>query len=424
MSKDMKIAKAEVFVHSPGRNFVTLRITTEGGLVGHGDATVNGRELAVASYLRDHLAPMLIGRDANNIEDTWQYFYRGSYWRRGPITMTAIAAIDVALWDIKAKAANMPLYQLLGGKSREGCLAYGHASGREIPEILDSVREHMEKGYRAIRVQSAIPGLNSVYGVAASANAAAGSGKGKGASSARYDYEPARRSSVPVEEEWDTRAYLNYIPSVFEAVRAEFGPELPLLHDAHHRLTPIQAARLGKSLEPYDLFWIEDVTPAENTDAFRLIRQHTTTPLAVGEIFNTIWDYKDLFEEQLIDYVRSPVSHGGGITPLKKIFDYAAVYQIKSGVHGPTDVSPIGHAASLHLGMAIHNYGISEYMQHSPDTNDVFQPEYTFSDGLIRPSDSPGLGVTYDDKLASQFDYEPAYLPVNRLKIDGTMHDW
>ncbi len=338
--------------------------------------------------------------------------------------MTAIAAIDMALWDIKAKAANMPLYQLLGGKSREGCLAYGHASGREISEILDSVREHMEKGYRAIRVQSAIPGLNSVYGVAASANAAAGAGSGKGASSARYDYEPARRSAVPVEEEWDTRAYLNYIPKVFEAVRNEFGPELPLLHDAHHRLTPIQAARLGKSLEPYDLFWIEDVTPAENTDAFRLIRQHTTTPLAVGEIFNTIFDYKDLFEEQLIDYVRSPVSHGGGITPLKKIFDYAAVYQIKSGVHGPTDVSPIGHAASLHLGMAIHNYGISEYMQHSPDTNDVFQPEYTFTDGLIRPGTSPGLGVTYDDKLASQFEYEAAYLPVNRLKIDGTMHDW
>jgi len=221
-----------------------------------------------------------------------------------------------------------------------------------------------------------------------------------------------------------TRAYLNHMPKVFEAVRNEFGPDLPLLHDGHHRLTPIQAARLGKSLEPYDLFWLEDLTPAENTDAFRLIRQHTTTPLAVGEIFNTIYDYKDLFEEQLIDYVRSPVSHGGGITPLKKIFDYAAVYQIKSGVHGPTDVSPIGHAASLHLGMAIHNYGISEYMQHSPETNDVFKPEYTFSDGLIRPSQSPGLGVTYDDKLASQYEYEPAYLPVNRLKVDGTMHDW
>ncbi|MEN9965181.1 MAG: hypothetical protein RJA60_178, partial [Actinomycetota bacterium] len=241
---------------------MTLRITTDDGLVGLGDATVNGRELAVAAYLRDHLAPMLIGRDAHNIEDTWQYFYRGSYWRRGPITMTAIAAIDMALWDIKAKAANMPLYQLLGGASREGCLAYGHASGREFNEIFDSIREHQEKGYKAIRVQTGVPGLNSVYGVAASANASAGAGSGKGASSARYDYEPARRSTVPVEEEWDTRAYLNYIPSVFEAVRNEFGPDLPLLHDGHHRLTPIQAARLGKSLEPYDLFWLEDLTPA------------------------------------------------------------------------------------------------------------------------------------------------------------------
>jgi len=424
MGKLTRIENAEVFVHSPGRNFVTIQITTADGITGLGDATVNGRELSVASYLRDHLVPLLIGRDADNIEDSWQYLYRGSYWRRGPITMTAIAAIDMALWDIKAKRAGMPLFQLLGGKSREGCLAYGHASGREIREILDSVQEHVEMGYKAIRVQAAIPGLSSVYGVAASDNSVQGSSLGRGASSSRYDYEPARRSAAPVEEEWDTRSYLNYIPRVFEAVRNEFGPDLPLLHDAHHRLTPIQAARLGKSLEPYDLFWLEDPTPAENTDAFRLIRQHTTTPLAVGEIFNTIWDYKNLFEEQLIDYVRSPVSHGGGITPLKKIFDYASVYQIKSGVHGPTDVSPVGHAASLHLGMAIHNYGISEFMQHSNETNDVFKPEYTFEDGLIVPSDSPGLGVSYDIGLASEFEYEPAYLPVSRLKVDGTMHDW
>lgn len=420
----MKIIKAEVLVHSPGRNFVTLRITTDDGITGLGDATLNGRELSVASYLRDHLAPLLIGRDAHKIEDTWQYLYRGAYWRRGPVTMTAIAAVDVALWDIKAKVANMPLYQLLGGASRVGCLAYGHASGRDNQEIFDSIRHHQELGYKAIRVQSSIPGLNSVYGVATAANSATGTGSAKGATSTRYDYEPARRSAFPVEEEWDTRAYLRHIPGVFEAVRNEFGPELPLLHDAHHRLTPIQAAKLGKALEPYDLFWLEDVTPAENTDAFRLIRQHTTTPLAVGEIFNSIYDYKNLFEEQLIDYVRSPVSHGGGITPLKKIFDYAAVYQIKSGVHGPTDVSPVGHAASLHLSMAIHNYGISEYMRHSPETLEVFNPSYTFENGLIRPSSEPGIGVTYDDVIASQYEYESAYLPVNRLKLDGSLHDW
>ncbi|MBI0311716.1 bifunctional D-altronate/D-mannonate dehydratase, partial [Streptomyces javensis] len=164
----MRIESAEVVVTSPGRNFTTLRIVTEDGVTGLGDATLNGRELAVASYLRDHVVPLLLDRDASRIEDTWQYLYRGAYWRRGPVTMAAIAAVDTALWDIKAKAAGMPLYQLLGGASRSGALAYGHASGRDVPELLDSVRAHLEQGYRAIRVQTGVPGLASVYGVASS----------------------------------------------------------------------------------------------------------------------------------------------------------------------------------------------------------------------------------------------------------------
>ena len=412
----MNIAMAEVLVASPGRNFVTLRVTTEDGLTGLGDATLNGRELAVASYLRDHVAPLLTGRDASRIEDTWQYLYRGAYWRRGPVTMAAIAAVDTALWDIKAKAARLPLYQLLGGRSRDGLLVYGHASGGELSELLDSVREHVEKGYRAIRVQSGIPGLGSVYGVASSPNGQAGG-------DSRYDYEPARRAAQPVVETWDTRAYLRHMPGVFEAVRAEFGPELPLLHDAHHRLTPIQAARLGKSLEPYDLFWLEDPTPAENQDALRLIRQHTTTPLAIGEVFNTIWDYKALLEEQLIDYVRSPVTHAGGITGLRRILDLAALYQVRSGMHGPTDVSPVGLSAAIHLGLAIPNFGLQEYMQHAPVTHEVFRTSYAFVDGMLNPSEQPGLGVEYDAEAAAAFPYEPAYLPVNRLH-DGSMHDW
>lgn len=416
----MRITSAEVLVSSPGRNFVTLRITTEDGVTGLGDATLNGRELAVAAYLSEHVVPLLIGRDAQQIEDTWQYLYRGAYWRRGPVTMASIAAVDTALWDIKAKVAGMPLYQLLGGRSREGLLVYGHASGAELPELFDSITEHLEEGYRAVRVQTGIPGLPSVYGVASSKNAAAGAGSG---SDARYDYEPARRSAVPVEESWDTRAYLRHAPTVFEAVRNEFGAELPLLHDAHHRLTPIQAAKLGKSLEPYDLFWLEDVTPAENQAALRRVREHTTTPLAIGEVFNTIWDYRELFEEQLIDYVRSPVTHAGGITGLRRIFDYASVYQIKSGVHGPTDVSPVGLAAAIHLGIAIPNFGIQEYMQHSPTTHEVFRTTYTFEDGMLKPSDAPGIGVDYDEIVAQSFPYEAAYLPVNRL-LDGSMHDW
>ncbi|WP_062313716.1 D-mannonate dehydratase ManD [Demequina rhizosphaerae] len=412
----MRIDKAEVVVTSPDRNFVTLRLTTDEGHVGLGDATLNGRELAVVAYLKEHVVPLLLGRDPAAIEDTWQYLYRGAYWRRGPVTMAAIAAVDMALWDIKGKAAGMPVYQLLGGASRKGLLAYGHASGKTTDELFDSVRSHLEQGYRAIRIQTGVPGLKAIYGIASQ-------GADAGDADVRYDHEPARRGALPMEEDWDTRAYLRHLPGVFEAVRNEFGPELPLLHDGHHRMTPIQAAKLGKELEPYDLFWLEDCTPAENQEALRLVRQHTTTPLAIGEIFNTVWDFKDIIREQLIDYVRGAVTHMGGITPLKKTLDYAAMYQIKSGMHGPTDISPVGMAAAMHLGLAIHNFGIQEYMQHGSRTNEVFQQSFTWADGMLHPGDEPGLGVTLDVDEAGKYPYAQAYLPYNRLH-DGTMHDW
>ncbi|BDZ42332.1 starvation-sensing protein RspA [Paraoerskovia sediminicola] len=412
----MKITAADVIVTSPDRNFVTLRITTDEGLTGLGDATLNGRELAVVAYLREHVVPLLIGSDASRIEDTWQFLYRSAYWRRGPVTMTASAAVDMALWDIKGKAAGMPVYQLLGGASRDGLMAYGHASGKTTDELFDSIREHLDAGYRSIRVQTGVPGLKAIYGIASQA-AAAGGGE------ARYDHEPARRGARPTEEDWDTRAYLKHLPGVFEAVRNEFGPDLPLLHDGHHRMTPIQAAKLGKSLEPYDLFWLEDCTPAENQEALRLVRQHTTTPLAIGEIFNTVWDFKDLIRDQLIDYVRGAVTHMGGITPLRKTLDYAAQYQIKSGMHGPTDVSPVGMAAAMHLGLAIHNFGIQEYMPHGARTNEVFEQSFSWSGGYLHPGEKPGLGVELNADAAGRYPYEQAYLPYNRL-ADGTVHDW
>jgi len=410
----MKIIAADVIVSSPSRNFVTLKISTDEGLTGLGDATLNGRELAVASYLGDHLCQLLIGRDPHRIEDTWQFLYRSSYWRRGPVTMAAIAAVDMALWDIKGKAAGLPVYQLLGGASRTGLRTYGHASGRDLPELFDSVRENLAEGHTSVRIQTAVPGLKAIYGIAAQEQS----------SGERYDYEPAGRGAHPVEEDWDTRAYLNHLPSVFEAVRNEFGPDLPLLHDGHHRMTPIQAAKLGKSLEPYDLFWLEDCTPAENQEALRLVRQHTTTPLAIGEVFNTVWDFLTLIREQLIDYVRAASTHFGGISPLKKVMDYAAQYQIKSGFHGPTDISPVGFAAQCHVGLAIHNYGIQEYMLHSAQTNEVFQQSLSFSGGLIRLDPSaPGLGISLDEDAAARYPYQQAYLPYNRL-ADGTVHDW
>ncbi|MBO3680162.1 D-mannonate dehydratase ManD [Streptomyces sp. NEAU-YJ-81] len=404
----MKIVDAKVVVTSPGRNFVTLKVTTDEGLTGLGDATLNGRELAVVSYLEDHVVPLLIGLDAHRIEDTWQSLYRGAYWRRGPVTMAAIAAVDVALWDIKAKAAGLPLYQLLGGASRDRIRTYGHAEGRDLPELLDSVRARLSQGFPAIRIQTGIPGLKSVYGV----------------HTTDTDDKPVpHQGAKPLVEDWDTEAYLRHMPRVFEAVRAEFGPELALLHDAHHRLTPVQAARLGQELEPYRPFWLEDCTPAENQEALRLVRRHTTVPLAIGEVFNTVHDYQTLITEQLIDYVRSAVTHFGGVTPLRKLFDFAAQYQIKSGIHGPEDISPVGMAAAVHLNLAVHNFGIQEYSGHNALTQEVFRHAYTFTDGHLHPGEAAGIGVELDEDLAAAHPYRQAYLPVNRLQ-DGTVHDW
>ena len=403
----MKITAAKVIVCCPGRNFVTLKIETDAGLTGIGDATLNGRELAVVSYLNDHVIPCLIGRDAGQIEDIWQYLYKGAYWRRGPVTMSAIAAVDTALWDIKAKAAGMPLYQLLGGKSRTGVMVYGHANGRDIAHTLDEVLRYQAMGYRAVRAQSGVPGLDKVYGV------------GRGA----MFYEPAD-ADLPSEHDWSTEKYLRHTPELFEKVRAAAGPDLHLLHDVHHRLTPIEAARLGKDLEPHRLFWLEDATPAENQESFRLIRQHTTTPLAVGEVFNTLWDCKDLIQNQLIDYIRATVVHAGGITHLRRIADFAAMYQVRTGCHGATDLSPVCMGAALHFDLWVPNFGIQEYMRHSEEADAVFPHAYTFEGGFMHPGEVPGHGVTIDEELAAKYPYQRAYLPVNRLQHDGTLWSW
>ena len=403
----MKITQARVIVCCPGRNFVTLKIETDEGLSGVGDATLNGRELAVASYLQDHVLPCLIGRDPQQIEDIWQYLYKGAYWRRGPVTMTAIAAVDTALWDIKAKIAGQPLYQLLGGRSRTGVMAYGHATGRDIAETVDEVLRHREEGYLAIRAQSGIPGLEKVYGVSTQGRL----------------YEPAD-AALPSEHDWDSSKYLRHTPKLFEAVRLAVGEEIHLLHDVHHRLTPLEAGQLGRSLEPYRLFWMEDPTPAENQEAFRLIRQYTTTPIAVGEVFNSIWDCKQLIEEQLIDYIRTTVTHAGGITHLRRIADLAALHQVRTGSHGATDLSPICMGAALHFDTWVPNFGVQEYMPHSERMLSVFPHDWRFEKGMLHCGESAGHGVDIDEKLAAKYPYQRAYLPVNRLQHDASLHSW
>jgi mannonate dehydratase len=402
----VKIVDARVIVCSPDRNFVTLKLTTASGLTGVGDATLNGRELAVASYLEDHVCPTLIGRPASRIEDTWQYLYKGAYWRGGPVGMTAIAAVDMALWDIKGKAAGMPVYELLGGRSRDGVLVYGHANGETLDGALEWVGRYLDDGYRAVRVQCGIPGLASTYGVS---------------SDKRY-YEPAD-VDMPTENVWSSERYLRFIPGVLEAVRERYGFDFHLLHDVHHRLTPIQAAELGKRLEGCSLFWLEDAVPAELQEGFRIIRQHTTTPLAVGEVLTTIWDFRTLITEQLIDYVRTSVQRAGGLSHLRKIAALAEMHHVRTGCHGATDLSPVTMAAALHFDVSVPNFGIQEYMPHTPATYEVFPHTYEFRDGYLHVGDAPGLGVDIDEEVAARYPYRRAYLPLNRLE-DGTMHSW
>jgi mannonate dehydratase len=401
-----KIKSARVVVTCPGRNFVTLKIETEDGVTGLGDATLNGRELSVASYLTDHLIPCLIGRDAHQIEDIWQYLYKGAYWRRGPVTMSAIAAVDTALWDIKGKVAGLPVYQLLGGASRNGVMVYGHANGKTIEDAVEEAQKYKALGYKAIRLQAGVQGLASTYGV----------------SKDKMYYEPAD-ADLPTENVWSTAKYMRGVPALFEAARKALGEDVHLLHDVHHRLTPIEAGRLGRDLEDFRLFWLEDAVAAENQEGFRLIRQHTTTPLAVGEIFNTIWDCKQLIEEQLIDYIRTTVVHAGGITHLRRIASLADLYHVRTGSHGATDLSPVCMAAALHFDLSVPNFGIQEYMLHTEQTNDVFPHAYTFADGMLHPGEAPGLGVALDETLAAKYPYSRAFLPVNRLE-DGSMFNW
>ncbi len=403
---ETKIVSARVIVTGPGRNFVTLKMETRGGLTGLGDATLNGRELAVVSYLEDHVIPCLIGRDAHRIEDMWQYLYKGAYWRRGPVTMSAIAAVDMALWDIKGKLAGLPVYQLLGGASRDAVMIYGHANGETIEETIEQAKKYQGEGYKAIRLQAGVPGLKSTYGV-----------------SRTFGYYEPAAGALPAENLWSSERYMRSVPPLFEAARQALGWDVHLLHDIHHRLTPIEAARVGKDLEPYRPFWLEDATPAENQAAFRLIRQHTTAPLAVGEIFNTIWDCKLLIEEQLIDYIRATVVHAGGITHLRRIAALADLYGVRTGCHGATDLSPVCMAAALHFDISVPNFGIQEYMRHSAETDAVFPHAYTFANGAMHPGDAPGLGVDLDEALAVKHPYRSACLPVNRLQ-DGTMHSW
>ncbi len=359
------------------RLIVVKVITSEPGLYGVGCATFTQRHLAVKVAVDEYLKPLLVGRDPQRIEDIWQTSWVNSYWRNGPVLNNAISGVDIALWDIKGKLAGMPVYQLLGGKCREAAAIYRHADGRDEKELEENVRRYMEEGYHYIRCQ--IGGYGGRTPITR---------KPEGALPGAY---------------FDPVAYAHAIPRMFEYLRSQLGDEIELLHDVHERLEPIHAVRLAKELERFRLFFLEDPLPPEQSEWFRIIRQQCATPIAMGELFNHPLEWIPLVTNRLIDFVRAHISQLGGITPAKKMATMAELHGIRTAWHGPGDVSPVGHAANLHLDVSSQNFGVQEWSGFPDPLPEVFPGCPQVRNGYMYPNDQPGLGIDINEKLAAKY---------------------
>ncbi|MFC4810492.1 enolase C-terminal domain-like protein [Paenibacillus sp. GCM10023250] len=361
-----------------GINLVVVKIeTSEPGLYGLGCATFTQRYLAVATAVEEYLKPFLIGKDVQRIEDIWQTAMVSSYWRNGPVLNNALSGVDMALWDIKGKLAGLPVYQLLGGKCREGAAIYRHADGRDEREVEENVRKFMEQGIRYIRCQM------GGYG--------------------GRDHKLHQPEQPLAGAYFDPKAYMRSVPRLFAHIRDAVGEEVELLHDIHERLAPIDAVRLARELEPYRLFFLEDPLAPEQLDWFETLRAQTATPIAMGELFTHPREWTPLIANRLIDYIRCHISAIGGLTPAKKLASLCEAFSVRTAWHGPGDVSPVGHAANLHLDVSSINFGIQEWYGFSDRIREVFPgcPELRY--GYAYVNDAPGFGVDIDERKAAAY---------------------
>jgi len=398
----LKITNVKAILTAPeGIRLCVVKVeTSEPGLYGLGCATFNQRPLPVAAAVDEYLNPFAKGRDADNIEDMWQNAYTSSYWRNGPVLNNALSGLDQALWDIKGKRANMPVYQLLGGKCRFAVDCYTHCSGQDLKQIEASVRQGLERGFRHIRIQRG--------------------GYGSPHLSKEANYKEAG-FGLPSDSTMEVRPYVEATVEMFEYIRSTFGKEIELLHDIHERIPPIEAINLIKRLEPYRPYFIEDPFAPEDNGYFRMLRQQTCVPIAMGELFNSPHEWTGLISERLIDFIRVHISQVGGLSVARKIAALGEWFSVRSAWHGPGDVSPVGHAANAHLDLAIPNFGIQESVRFSDKTREVFSGCPTVKDGYMYVNEAPGFGVDIDEKLAAKFPLpeHPGYWsPVRRS--DGT----
>jgi len=384
-----KIKDVSVIATAPaGLRLVVVKITTDqDGLYGYGCGTFTQRADLVVPAVDRYLKPFLLGKAADRIDDTWQALYNSSYWRNGPVLNNAISGVDMALWDIKGRQAGMPVYQLLGGKCREAADCYGHASGGDNAQVIESVKSYLARGFRHVRVQVGSPGMASY-------------GSGGGAQAAKV---AALHSGPVYEPAVNIRRTLNLL----EACRKELGDEVELLHDVHERISPTQALQFAKDCEQFKLFFLEDLLSPEDIAWFRLVRQQCATPLAMGELFNSPHEWTPLMSERLIDYIRIHISQAGGLTPCRKVAALGEFYGVKTAWHGPGDVSPIGHACNVTLDVACYNFGIQEYSPFNERLQEVFKGCPVMKDGYLYPNEAPGWGIEVDEKAAAKYPFGP-----------------
>jgi mannonate dehydratase len=404
----LKITDVKTILTAPAniRLVVVKVMTNEPGLYGLGCATFTQRARAVETAVEKYLKPFVIGKDPSNIEDLWQSCFVSSYWRNGPVLGNAISGIDMALWDILGKRAGLPVYQLLGGKCRKAVETYRHASGQTFQDVEKSARELIAQGQRVVRIQVSVPG-NATYGAAAKA-----AGK-----------DDKLTNATP--QVWEPRAYVRTVPKLFEYIRKQLGDDVELLHDVHERVPPILAIQLAKDLEPFKLFFLEDPLSPEDVGYFEKLRAQSSTPLAMGELFNNPNEWLGLVSNRLIDFIRLHLSQVGGLTMARKVAAMCEFFAIRTAWHGPGDVSPVGHAANVHLDLAVPNFGIQEGRLFTQAERDVFPGCPELRDGYFWATDKPGLGIDLDEKLAARFpitDDPPFdYRWGNLRKRDGTV---
>lgn len=387
--KSTTIRTVRAVVTAPeGIALVVVKVeTSEPGLYGLGCATFTQRTAAVKTAIEDYLAPWAIGKDVDRIEDIWQSGMVSSYWRNGPILNAALSGLDMALWDIKGKQAGMPCYQLWGGRSREAAAVYRHADGTDVEEIIDQVHAFVEAGYRHVRCQWGGYGGMSNAGL-----------------EPRFANPRVHRPEGALDGAYfDPSEYRRRIPRLFARVRQQFGHDIEVLHDVHERLVPAEALKLAKALDEYDLFFLEDLLPPEHAAWFDLVRQVSTVPLAMGELFTHPLEWLPLIERRAIDFIRMHLSQIGGVTPGLKAARVAESFGIQTAWHGPGDVSPVGHAANLHLDVHCPNFGIQEWGGWSEKSEEIFPGLPEVRNGYMYPNDKPGWGIDLDEAKAAQY---------------------